>query len=171
MGLALALIVGLAVVVGIMFLTIYNSLVRMRTQVRNAWAQIDVQLKRRHDLIPNLVETAKGYMAHEKETLENITGRQPGFSVPTHLVEVFIHQGFELHRDIPEIACRKRRSPEGTVGEAVSIQRPTCAYVEYLTRQCDSQPHALEIIHAPFISVCGIEKIRQGLVVQNVVAE
>ena len=52
---------------------IYNSLVRDRNQVRNAWAQIDVQLKRRHDLIPNLVETAKGYVKHERETLEAIT--------------------------------------------------------------------------------------------------
>lgn len=51
----------------------YNALVRFRNQVKNAWSQIDVQLKRRHDLIPNLVETAKGYMQHEKELLENIT--------------------------------------------------------------------------------------------------
>ena len=51
----------------------YNSLVRLRNRVRNAWAQIDVQLKRRHDLIPNLVETVKGYAGHEKETLENVT--------------------------------------------------------------------------------------------------
>ncbi|MBA7556312.1 Protein LemA [subsurface metagenome] len=52
---------------------IYNALVRLRNQVKNAWSQIDVQLKRRHDLIPNLVETAKGYMKHERETFEAIT--------------------------------------------------------------------------------------------------
>ncbi len=52
---------------------IYNALVRLRNQVDNAWSQIDVQLKRRHDLIPNLVETAKGYMTHERETFEAIT--------------------------------------------------------------------------------------------------
>ncbi|MHC4394449.1 MAG: LemA family protein [Planctomycetota bacterium] len=51
----------------------YNSLIRLRNQVDNAWSQIDVQLKRRHDLIPNLVETAKGYMQHERETFEAIT--------------------------------------------------------------------------------------------------
>jgi LemA protein len=51
----------------------YNALVRLRNRVKNAWSQIDVQLKRRHDLIPNLVETAKGYMKHERETLEHIT--------------------------------------------------------------------------------------------------
>ncbi len=52
---------------------IYNALVRLRNQVDTAWSQIDVQLKRRHDLIPNLVETAKGYMKHERETFEAIT--------------------------------------------------------------------------------------------------
>ncbi len=51
---------------------IYNDLVRLRENVKNGWSQIDVQLKRRHDLIPNLVETAKGYMGHEKNTLENV---------------------------------------------------------------------------------------------------
>jgi LemA protein len=65
----LALIVGVAAwVIGM-----YNGLVRLRNQVKNAWAQIDVQLKRRHDLIPNLVETVKGYAGHEKQTLEGVT--------------------------------------------------------------------------------------------------
>ncbi len=63
-------------VVGAVFLLwgvgAYNGLVRLRNHVKNAWAQIDVQLKRRHDLIPNLVETVKGFAGHEKETLENI---------------------------------------------------------------------------------------------------
>jgi LemA protein len=52
---------------------IYNGLVRLKNQVKNAWSQIDVQLKRRHDLIPNLVETVKGYAAHEKSTLNEVT--------------------------------------------------------------------------------------------------
>lgn len=52
---------------------IYNGLITLRNQVRNAWSQIDVQLKRRHDLIPNLVETAKAYMQHERQTLEAVT--------------------------------------------------------------------------------------------------
>lgn len=55
------------------FIGIYNSLVGLRNRVKNAWSQIDVQLKRRHDLIPNLVETAKGYMKHEHDTLTSIT--------------------------------------------------------------------------------------------------
>ncbi len=68
--LAVYIIIGVLVIT---FLTIYNSLVRRRNQVKNSWAQIDVQLKRRYDLIPNLVETAKGYMKHERETLEAVT--------------------------------------------------------------------------------------------------
>ena len=65
-------VVGIVVVVVIGVIGIYNSLIRSRNEVDNAWAQIDVQLKRRHDLIPNLVETAKGYMSHERETLEAV---------------------------------------------------------------------------------------------------
>lgn len=64
----LLLVVGLAFWV----IAMYNGLVRMRNQVRNAWAQIDVQLKRRHDLIPNLVEVVKDYMAYEQETLDKV---------------------------------------------------------------------------------------------------
>jgi len=71
--LAVYIIIGVVVVLLILFLTIYNGLVRRRNQVKNSWAQIDVQLKRRYDLIPNLVETAKGYMKHERETLEAVT--------------------------------------------------------------------------------------------------
>ena len=54
-------------------IAVYNGLVARRNRFRNAFAQIDVQLKRRHDLIPNLVETAKGYLSHERETLEAVT--------------------------------------------------------------------------------------------------
>ncbi len=64
---------GIIVVVAIVLVGMYNSLVQLRNRVKNAWSQIDVQLKRRHDLIPNLVETAKGYMTHERETLTAIT--------------------------------------------------------------------------------------------------
>jgi len=75
----LLVIGGLALlVVGWLVLT-YNGLVRLRNGVKNAWAQIDVQLRRRYDLIPNLVETVKGYAAHEKETFENVVkARQAG---------------------------------------------------------------------------------------------
>lgn len=69
------LLLPLAVVLlaGLYFIGGYNSLVNFRNQIKNAWAQIDVQLKRRHDLIPNLVETVKGYAKHEREVFENVT--------------------------------------------------------------------------------------------------
>ena len=64
---------GILALLVIWFVSVYNGLVHLRNYVDNAWAQIDVQLKRRHDLIPNLIETVKGYMAHERGTLEAIT--------------------------------------------------------------------------------------------------
>jgi LemA protein len=63
----------IAAVVLLLLLRIYNSLVGMRNAVRNGWADIDVQLTRRHDLVPNLVQAVRGYMAHERETLEAVT--------------------------------------------------------------------------------------------------
>ena len=65
-------LVVLLVVVTVWFVGMYNRLVRLRNQCEEAWAGIDVQLTRRHDLIPNLVETVKGYASHERETLENV---------------------------------------------------------------------------------------------------
>jgi LemA protein len=66
-------IIGIVVVLLFYFVFIFNGLVGLRNQVKNAWAQIDVQLKRRHDLIPNLVETVKGYKDFERATLEAVT--------------------------------------------------------------------------------------------------
>ena len=73
MGKALIVIAAVLAVIVVFVIGVYNALVRLRNQVANAWSQIDVQLKRRHDLIPNLMETAKGYMKHERETFEAIT--------------------------------------------------------------------------------------------------
>jgi LemA protein len=67
-----AIIAAVVVVLLLAAVAIYNSLVGKRVETENAWSQIDVQLKRRYDLIPNLVETVKGYAAHEKETLERV---------------------------------------------------------------------------------------------------
>jgi len=66
------IILGIVVLLVILVIGLYNKLVRLRNRIENAWAQIDVQLKRRWDLIPNLVETVKGYASHEKETLEAV---------------------------------------------------------------------------------------------------
>ncbi len=65
-------VIAVAVIGVLYFIGVYNGLVRGRNQKDNGWSQIDVQLKRRHDLIPNLVETAKGYMKHEAETFEKV---------------------------------------------------------------------------------------------------
>ncbi len=76
-------ILPIIVVIFVFFaIGLYNALVRLKKRCDNGWAQIDVQLKRRYDLIPNLVETVKGYMAHEKEVLENVTkARQQAIDV------------------------------------------------------------------------------------------
>lgn len=66
------------IVVGLWVMGIYNGLVTLRNRFKNAFAQIDVQLKRRYDLIPNLVETAKGYLSHERETLEAVISARNG---------------------------------------------------------------------------------------------
>lgn len=70
--------IGAAVLAVLYFIGVYNGLVRARNESRNGWSQIDVQLKRRHDLIPNLLETAKGYMKHERETLEAVIQARNG---------------------------------------------------------------------------------------------
>ena len=69
----LAVVIGIIVLLALMMLGIYNGLVRSRVRTREAWSGIDVQLKRRADLVPNLVETVRGYASHERETFENVT--------------------------------------------------------------------------------------------------
>ena len=85
-SIALIVIVGLLVVLVLWVVGVYNGLIRLRNLVQEAWRQIDVELQRRHDLIPNLVETVKGYAAHEKGTFEEVTRARnmavaPGSSV------------------------------------------------------------------------------------------
>src|SRR6201996_9006528 len=74
----IGLVIAAAVVLGFIGVGIYNRLVALRNEFKNQYAQIDVQLKRRHDLIPNLVETAKGYMAHERGTLDEVVAARNG---------------------------------------------------------------------------------------------
>lgn len=101
--------------------TIYNSLIAKHVATENAWSQIDVQLKRRHDLIPNLVEVVKGYASHEKETLENvIKARQQAVDIPsgeiaaTASAENFLtgalRQLFALQENYPELKANQNFS-------------------------------------------------------------
>ena len=73
MPIYLWIIIGVIVLLIFWFIAVYNGLIRLRNQTNEAWSDIDVQLKRRHDLIPNLVESVKGYASHEKQLFENVT--------------------------------------------------------------------------------------------------
>ena len=85
MSIPLIIILVIVVVLVVAVIGLYNNLVKLRNMVDNAWAQIDVQLQRRLDLIPNLVETVKGYAAHESGTLEEVTkARTAVMNAPTH---------------------------------------------------------------------------------------
>ena len=75
---AVAVLLVILVLLAVFVITQYNSLVRLRNETRNAWAQVDVVLRRRYDLVPNLVETVKGYAAHERETLEAVIQARSG---------------------------------------------------------------------------------------------
>ncbi len=96
------IVIGIFLILLIMFIAIYNNLVRLRNQVKNAWAQIDVQLKRRYDLIPNLVETVKGYMKHERETMEAVTKARA------------------LAQQLTSASAGERAKAEGELGAALS---------------------------------------------------
>jgi len=107
---------GVVVVVGLWFMLTYNGLVRLRNQVRNAWSQIDVQLKRRYDLIPNLVETVKGYASHERETLEQVVkARQRGIDASSvkeqqdaeNMITGALRQLFALSEAYPDLKANQ----------------------------------------------------------------
>jgi len=84
MVIAIVVVLAVVVVAGVSFALLYNHLVRLRNKVDNAWHQIDVQLKRRYDLLPELARVVKGYAAHEKETFEAVTrARAEAMSAPS----------------------------------------------------------------------------------------
>jgi len=74
-------------VIAVVLVVMYNSLVKLRIKAENGWAQIETQLQRRYDLIPNLVETVKGYAAHEKEVFENVTAARAGLGNANSVAE------------------------------------------------------------------------------------
>lgn len=108
--------IGFLVLVAIVIMWIvgmYNGLVGLRNQVKNAWAQIDVQLKRRHDLIPNLVETVKGYMGHEKETLEGvIKARQQAVNITGDSPEVIAKVESQLSQSLRSLFAVSENYPD-----------------------------------------------------------
>ena len=117
-GSTIALIVVVALIlVGLLwFAGCYNLLVRLRNRLKNAWSQIDVQLKRRYDLIPNLVETVKGYATHESATLENvIKARQAGIDATSvadqadaeNMITGALRQIFALSESYPDLKANQ----------------------------------------------------------------
>ena len=83
----LLIILAVIIVIAVVIIALYNGLVQAKLRVDNAWSQIDVQLQRRFDLIPNFVETVKGYMTHEKETFEKITELRSSWSDSASVAE------------------------------------------------------------------------------------
>lgn len=114
---ALIVIGAIVVLLLVYFVLAYNGLVRLRNRVENAWSQIDVQLKRRIDLIPNLVETVKGYRDHERETLEAvIQARNAAIAAPSdphsqanadNLLTGALRQLFALAENYPELKANQ----------------------------------------------------------------
>jgi LemA protein len=104
-------IIAVVVLAGLYLMRVYNRLVGLRERVRNAFAQIDVQLERRHDLIPNLVETVKGYLSHERETLEAVVAARAAAT----------QARIEVHGDPQNLEAMQRLSQsEGALGGALS---------------------------------------------------
>ncbi|HEV8385720.1 MAG TPA: LemA family protein [Candidatus Acidoferrales bacterium] len=143
----IALIV-LAVLV-VIVIAMYNSLVRLRVQAENAWADIDVQLKRRYDLIPNVVETVKGYAAHEKGTLEGvINARNKAMAAqgPAAKAEAegmltgALRQLFALAEAYPQLrAVESFTKLQGTLGEIEEYVQNARRYYNAVVRDLNTK--------------------------------
>ncbi len=119
---ALWVVIGIAVVLILWFVVAYNGLVRLRNQVKNAWSQIDVQLKRRYDLIPNLLETVKGYMKHEREVLENVTKARAAAMSATGPAQAGVAEG-QVQRALADLRVVMESYPELKANEnAMQLQ-------------------------------------------------
>ncbi len=106
------LFVAIFTVAFIVLFRIYNGLVGMRNSVRSAWSDIDVQLTRRHDLVPNLVESVKGYMAHERQTLEQVTQARAAATQPTMDLAARAVAETVLGNAVGNLLARVERYPE-----------------------------------------------------------
>lgn len=107
------IILAIALFIGLMMINIYNSFVRNKNTVKDAWSNIDVALKRRYDLIPNLVETVKGYAAHEQETLEKvIQARNAAMAVPSGDINKQIEAENQLQKTLRSIFALSEAYPD-----------------------------------------------------------
>lgn len=107
------LFIGILAVVGILLVIVYNRFVKNRNMVKDAWSNIDVALKRRYDLIPNLVETVKGYAAHEKTTLESvIQARNAAMAVPSDDINAQIKAENQLQQTLRSIFALGEAYPD-----------------------------------------------------------
>jgi len=139
----------LLAIVAIVGITIYNSLVKMRTGAQSAWADIDVQLKRRWDLIPNLVETVKGYASHEKDTLEaviNARNRAMSASGPAETAQAenmlsgALKSLFALSEAYPQLrAVESFTSLQGTLGEIEDAVQNSRRYYNAIVRDYNTK--------------------------------
>ncbi|MCL7960878.1 MAG: LemA family protein [marine benthic group bacterium] len=139
----------LLAIVAIVGITIYNSLVKMRTQAQGAWADIDVQLKRRWDLIPNLVETVKGYASHEKDTLEAVIearNRAMSASGPAdkaqaeNMLSGALKSLFALSEAYPQLrAVESFTSLQGTLGEIEDAVQSSRRYYNAVVRDYNTK--------------------------------
>lgn len=111
MQIFLAIIVGLPLLLVVWAIAIYNGLITLRNRAENAWSQIDVQLKRRHDLIPNLVDVVKGAAAHEKETLERVIAARNKAST-SHGVAAQGQAEAQLGRALANVVALAEQYPE-----------------------------------------------------------
>lgn len=105
------IVLGIIVLLGLYAVMAYNGLVSLRNKVKNGWAQIDVQLKRRFDLIPNLVETVKGYAKHEQETLEKVI-RARNAAMDAASVEEAAEKEGELRTTLRSLFALSENYPE-----------------------------------------------------------
>ena len=136
-------------IVAIGGVTIYNSLVKLRTQAQGAWADIDVQLKRRYDLIPNLVETVKGYASHEKDTLEaviNARNRAMSASGPAEQAQAenmltgALKSLFALSEAYPQLrAVESFTSLQGTLEEIEGAVQSSRRYYNAVVRDYNTK--------------------------------
>lgn len=141
------LVLLILVVVGVV--AVYNRLVRLRVQCDNAWADIDVQLKRRHDLIPNIVQTVKGYAAHERDTLEEVVAARnqamaaegPAAQAEAEgMLTNALKSLFALSEDYPDLkAAENFRQLQSTLSEIESALQNARRYYNAVVRDFNTK--------------------------------